>query len=757
MNDEQFDDLLARLLDGTLDEPDRTRLIEAASASETRAEALVNLLRLEPLLKDALAQDRDSAGFPRRVQTALRSPDDTPAFVAETLARLLDRDKQSSRPQASPANAARIFKAKNRYWIPSVLAASVAIAALGWVLSVYFGSSKVAEFEIVSGRSYLLEGDAAREITGSGSILRDQGIRCNDGSIRIRFADGSILELKQSGTIQRISDTHAGQRGATVILRDGELSATIQPQVKGSSFRVLTRSAEIKVVGTRFVVVEGADKTRLDVQEGLVELKRTADGEKVNVAGGYFAIAAPDVELTAKLNDSERLKDGRPGDDSAAFTAVSYLGGAGSDSVVGAAIQKDGTVVLAANFSGSAWNGITPTLLDGAQSSDKGVVVRLTPTGRTVLSIARVAQSINDLATDDSGAVYLALDTRGICKLDSAITRVVWQRPTDLPCMRLDAATDGTVVTLLKKSKSAGLVQLFTNDGAPSSAFEAPFTVNDVALDGVRKQIFVCGSRPGNTLRGEIGSVAYLNAYSVDGSAIWRNYGYEPAIDTDLKSHTSGERIAFGQDGKLYGAFLSVGGNHIFSRNPKSLDEKASLYETDTYNKAYATGNATITFVAQFDAENGDLLAGQMLLGRDEQNKASHLSPVNGNIATDEDGRVYLVGKASAGGPVTAGAIGTREYFGNSGFLCIFSPNLQRREFFSTFNASSEGGSALYAVAAKRTSTQARAAFAFGGSTLEASDKLPLMDAIQPRRSDEIEGFFGVRGIAPTEPNSPNK
>jgi len=754
VNDDQFDDLIAQLLDGTLDEQGRTRLIEAAAADATRTEALVNLLRLEPLLKDTLAQNRDSAGFPRRIQSALHRPEDTPSFVAETLARLLDRDRQSSRQQEPTANTARIFKAKNRSWVPSIIAASIAVAILGLVFSLYFGSSaKIAEFEIVSGRAFLLEGDSAREITGTGSISRDQGIRCKEGSIRIRFSDGSILELKQSGTVQRISDMHENQRGSTVILREGELSAAIQPQAKGSSFRVLTRSAEIKVVGTRFVVVEGADKTRLDVQEGLVELKRIADGQKVNVAGGYFAIASPDLELSAKLNESERLKDGRAGDESTAFTAISYLGGEGSDSVVGAAIQKDGTVVLAANFSGSAWNGITPVLLGGAHSSDKGVVVRLTPTGRTVLSVARVSSSILDLTTDDSGSIYLALDTSGICKLDSAATRVVWQRSTELPCVRLDAAIDGSVVALLKRSKSAGLVQLFTRDGMPSSAFEAPFTANDIALDGVRKHIFVCGSRPGNTARGEIGSVAYLNAYGVNGDAIWRNYGFDPAINTDLKSHTSGERIAFGQDGKLYGAFLSVGGSHIFSRDPKSLDEKANLQETDTHNKAYATGNATITFVAQFDAENGDLLAGQMLLGRDAQNKASHLSPANGNIATDEDGRVYLVGKASAGGPVTAGAIGVREYFGNSGFLCIFSPNLQRREFFSTFNANSEGGSALHAVAAKRMSNQARAAFAFGGSTLVASDKVPIIDAIQPQRSDESEGFFGIRGMAPTERN----
>lgn len=754
MNDDQFDDLVARLLDGTLDEQDRTHLIEAAATDAKRAEALINLLRLEPLLKDSLAQERDSAGFPQRIQSALRSPEDTPTFVAETLARLLDRDRQTSQlPVTTPG--ARIFKAKNRSWVPSIIAASVAVAVLGLIFSLYSRSSvNVAEFEVVAGRAFLLEGDTAREVSGIGSISRDQGVRCKEGSVRIRFTDGSMLELKQNGTIQRITDSHESIRGATVILRDGELAAAIQPQAKGSLFRVLTRTAEIKVVGTRFVVVEGADKTRLDVQEGLVELKRVSDGEKVNVAGGYFAIASPDLELSAKPNENERLKDGRTGDESAAFTAVSYLGAAGSDSVVGAAIQKDGTVVLAANFGGSAWDGITPTLLDGAQASDKGVVVRLTPTGRTVLSIARVSQTINDLAMDESGSIYLALDSSGICKIDSAITRVVWQRPTEMPCMRLDAAKDGSVVALLKKSKSAGSIQLFSKDGDPTFAFEAPYTANDVALDGVGQRIIVCGSRPGNTTRGEIGSVAYLNAYGVDGSAAWRNYGFDPAVNTDRKSHTSGERIAFGPDGKLYGAFLSVGGNHIFSRNPKSLDVLASLHETDAHNKGYATGNTSITFVAQFDAQNGDLLAGEILLGRDSQNKATHLSPVNGNIAIDEDGRVYLVGKASAGGPVTEGAIGARDFAGYSGFLCIFSPDLQRREFFSTFNANSEGSSALYTIAAK--SRQGRASFAFGGSVMEASGKVPIIDAVQPQRSDEVDGFFGVRGVAPAEPNLPN-
>jgi len=110
-------------------------------------------------------------------------------------------------------------------------------------------------------------------------------------------------------------------------------------------------------------------------------------------------------------------------------TASSYIGGSGADdSVRGCAIQSDGTVVLAANIGDAAPGGLTPILLSSATSSSPGAVVRLSPDGRTVLSVTRLADLVLDLAVDENDNVYVALWSEGVIKLNSTATSVIWSK-----------------------------------------------------------------------------------------------------------------------------------------------------------------------------------------------------------------------------------------------------------------------------------------------------------------------------------------
>ncbi|MBN2508167.1 MAG: hypothetical protein JXQ71_15895 [Verrucomicrobia bacterium] len=77
------------------------------------------------------------------------------------------------------------------------------------------------------------------------------------------------------------------------------------------------------------------------------------------------------------------------------FTACSLLGGA-ADSVCGARIQSDGSIVLAANVSA----GPVAVSASGATTAGKGMVVRLTPGGTRLLSARPVADEVRDLALD---------------------------------------------------------------------------------------------------------------------------------------------------------------------------------------------------------------------------------------------------------------------------------------------------------------------------------------------------------------------
>ena len=58
--------------------------------------------------------------------------------------------------------------------------------------------------------------------------------------------------------------------------------------------------AEAFVVSTRLRVITSAHHTRLEVTEGEVRFRRQYDGVEIAVKAGYFAVAAPNLELTAK-------------------------------------------------------------------------------------------------------------------------------------------------------------------------------------------------------------------------------------------------------------------------------------------------------------------------------------------------------------------------------------------------------------------------------------------------------------------------
>lgn len=723
MSPGRFDELTAALLDGSLSETERAELLEAAMADPKQGQALVALLRLDPLLRDALAQSADSAGFAGRVQNSLQSTSDSQAFAASVLTKLRQRERPAWRSRPAVAAAAVLF-----------------LTVLGIAFRGHLSPSAViAQVEISEGgKVYLVTDGGEKVLSHAASLNLGQGVRCESGSASIHFPDGSTVTFGSGCIIRRVTDHYEGEPGATVALESGQLTAEVARQPAGAAFRIVTGTAVVRVIGTRFSVASEAKATRVQVVEGVVELKRSVDGAKVDVAQGFTAIAAPGVELAATPSPPG---DTRPGDDKAAATAISYLGGTGADAIVGTVIQDDGTVVLAANFSGSQWAGKTPLVLNGADASSKGILVRLSASGRTVESVTRVASSIRDLDFDAAGALFVAAD-EGVIKLNAAVTRIEWHCKIEFPCVRLAVTRDGAVAVLTQKDRQR--VQLIGLAGAPTESFSLPFSANDIAVDRERKLVFVCGSRSGNVSKGEVGGVACLSAFAYDGKEVWKDYGFDPASKFELGSHTSGERLVLGRDGNLYGAFMAVGGNHIFSRDPKSLEVKVDLRGSDPFNQAHATGNTHITFVGRFDPATGALVASQQLLGRDKDKKGSSITP--GDIAADEDGRVYLVGQARQGGPATRDAFGKAEFSNQEGFLCIFAPDLRRREFYSTFNATENGGSALRSVAARRFALSKRAAFSVTGDILPNAGGLRALDAIQSKPEGQSEGFFVVRG-----------
>lgn len=109
--------------------------------------------------------------------------------------------------------------------------------------------------------------------------LRPAGVRTLD--------DGSILELAEGAEIEEIGNER-------VVLRRGALLARVKPRTSGPLVFV-TPHAEARVLGTTLRLKVDVD-TRLDVEEGKVELKNRA-GRAAVVEAGQTAWAT-EVELT---------------------------------------------------------------------------------------------------------------------------------------------------------------------------------------------------------------------------------------------------------------------------------------------------------------------------------------------------------------------------------------------------------------------------------------------------------------------------
>ena len=109
-----------------------------------------------------------------------------------------------------------------------------------------------------------------------------------DSWAEIEFLDGTKVAASGRSAIT-LSD-HDGRK--TLHLREGNLSIDAVPQPASSPLRLITPSAEAEVLGTQFNVIADSFSTRLTVNEGLVRVKRLADGRVQEVPANHVVVAA---------------------------------------------------------------------------------------------------------------------------------------------------------------------------------------------------------------------------------------------------------------------------------------------------------------------------------------------------------------------------------------------------------------------------------------------------------------------------------
>lgn len=266
MKCEETELLLTDLLAGELAAESAVALDAHLAGCSACREQAVQALRLDRALAERSAQSRLS---------------DTEAAILAALAR----PRRSSWPT----------------WIRSGVAAAVLLGIGLTVFEMVYVANRsarvptIATVEEVHGEVHVA-GVAA--VAGQPLRLGD-GIQTigEDSVAAIRFSDQTQVVLGPNSTIQELTDD--AETGKRVVLTEGYLRAAVAKQPPGRPMVLWTPHAQVVVRGTTLSLVNSPEATRVDLEEGKVEVTRRSDGEMVEVAAGSYSIVRPAPESIA--------------------------------------------------------------------------------------------------------------------------------------------------------------------------------------------------------------------------------------------------------------------------------------------------------------------------------------------------------------------------------------------------------------------------------------------------------------------------
>lgn len=287
MNDKnEWEELIDRHLRGELNEAEQERLAELLDSDATARKEFVEYVQWDTEMSEALREGRHSA----------RGEDASAA-------------KRSGQPGERP---------KNRFLRLMLAVAAVVIVALSAGLIYQLNQAKntgvdadnvaeqprpsdpsIAKITGLSG-SLIWTGDRGqivREVT-VGTELAGGTIEglAPDSWFELQFHDGSTVMI--SGT-SLLTFADLGQK--KLRLREGRLSAKVEPQPSGKPMLIHTRSALLKVLGTQFDVEADLASTVLTVSEGKVNFRRLSDGSEVDVQAKHHVTTDTDNGLLPVL------------------------------------------------------------------------------------------------------------------------------------------------------------------------------------------------------------------------------------------------------------------------------------------------------------------------------------------------------------------------------------------------------------------------------------------------------------------------
>jgi len=215
--------------------------------------------------------------------------------IAEQAVSMGDMTRQRETDTCARFDSGAVRSVRATHWL--ALAASVAVLAFSAWLFLNSHDAPVLTLVDSSGTVVWNHGGEMRVNVSEGEKLAAGTLETlgETASAQLKFADGTLISLTGES---ELSFSEENQK--LLVLRKGSLSAQVKPQPRSRPMIIRTPSAEAEVVGTTFNLSARPDDTLLKVDEGLVKLKRLADGTSINVPAQSSAVAS--LNSTLKLD-----------------------------------------------------------------------------------------------------------------------------------------------------------------------------------------------------------------------------------------------------------------------------------------------------------------------------------------------------------------------------------------------------------------------------------------------------------------------
>ena len=269
----EWDELIDRHLRGELTESEKERLAEILDRDEAMREDFVRRAEWDTRLAEGLRGQDAEAAVEDEYGGVNESRSSIKLTLAIAAAALLAVAFWGWLDRSSPSKSAK----------PPIAKIKGLNGSLQWTLD---GGKVVRELPVGAA----LHGGSVEGVTP-------------ESMVEIEFNDGSTAMI--SG-VSMLTFSDVGQK--QLYLRQGEFTASVNPQPAGKPMLVHTRTATLEVLGTRFSVEADSFETMLNVSEGKVRVERLSDGNAVVVPAKHRVTAAADrdMSLTAVPDSVDR-------------------------------------------------------------------------------------------------------------------------------------------------------------------------------------------------------------------------------------------------------------------------------------------------------------------------------------------------------------------------------------------------------------------------------------------------------------------